>query len=71
MKKTEYLYSIKPSQLDDLMYFKALEFKKASGERLFRELFFKHNPTEGDKERLFWVRKAQDHTQKLLDERYE
>ncbi len=70
MKKTTYLYNIHAEELDGMEYFDALKYKKKAGEKLFRHLFFLHNPTEEDKDRLFYVRKGIEHTTKLLEERY-
>ena len=71
MKKTSYLYNIEAKELEGMEYFEALAYKKKKGEKLFRHLFFLHNPTEDDTDRLFWVRKANLHTEKLLSERYD
>ena len=46
MKTTKYLYDIDVKELEGMEYFAALNYKKKAGEKLFRELFFKHNPTE-------------------------
>jgi len=71
MKKTSYLYNIKAKELEGMEYFDALRYKKKAGEKLFRHLFFLHNPTEEETDRLFWVRKSIEHTTKLLEERYD
>ena len=65
MKSTEYLYNIKPEQLYGLEYYEALKFKLDNCTELFRKLYM--HPE--DNERLFWVNKAMNHTQKLLNER--
>ena len=67
MKKTEYLYGIKPEQLDGLEYWDALKLKKENAEILYEELYV----TGIDKEREFWVYKALKHTEKLIGERDE
>jgi len=69
MKKTEYLYGIQPKELDNKGYFKALEYKKTAGMKLYRSLFLKHDKTKEDSDRMFYVNKAIEHTRKLLDER--
>jgi len=69
MKKTIYLYGIFPSELEDKEYFEALKFKEISGIKLYRTLFLKHDKTKEENDRMFYVNKAVQHTQKLLDER--
>jgi len=69
MKKTIYLYGIFPSELEDKGYFEALEYKKTAATKLYRSLFLKPDKTKKDNDRMFYVNKAIQHTQKLLDER--
>ncbi len=65
MRTTEYLYGIKPSELDSHTYWSGLNFKIKEGTNLFRELY----KSKEDNERLFWVNKAIEHTRKLINER--
>jgi len=69
MKETEYLYGIQPKELDNKGYFKALEYKKIAGMKLYRSLFLKHDKTKEDSDRMFYVERAIKHTGKLLKER--
>jgi len=69
IKSTKYLYDIDSSDLEDKLYFDALEYKLEAGRRLYRELFLKHDKTKEEEDRMFYVAKAQRHTEKLLEER--
>ena len=71
MKKTNYLYGIEPIELDGKDYWKALQFKYDESTKLYRRLFLKHDRTDEESHRLFYVGKAQGFTKRLLDERYE
>jgi len=68
MKNTKYLYSIDPQDLRGKEYTEALKYKKVAGERLYRELFLKHDKTEADHVRMHYIWKAIAHTEKLLEE---
>jgi len=67
--KTEYLYGIQPSELENKFYYEALAYKKEAGQRLLKALYLKDDRTEEEGVRLFFVQKAINHTQSLLDER--
>jgi len=69
MKSTNYLYGILPEELENKMYFEGLVYKREAGVKLCRELFLKHNKTEEDYDRMFFVNKSVEHTEKLLEER--
>jgi len=71
MHTTEYLYGIKPIELEGLDYYSALQYKYNQGVKLYQELYLKENKTEDDNIRLFHVEKAVRHTKKLIDERDE
>jgi hypothetical protein len=66
MKKTEYLYGIAPTELDNKEYWEALAFKVNSGQKLY-EYLLEHGP----RDREFHCFKALSHTKKLLEEREE
>jgi len=69
MKSTQYLYGIDPSELENKMYFEAMQYKYDACTRLYRTLWLKEKRTEEDNIRLFHVQKAQEFTKELLDER--
>lgn len=68
MKKTSYLYGIEPNDLIGMNYINAIQYKRDKGTQLFKKLYFMHNRTEEEEERLFHVRKAVEHTRKLIEE---
>lgn len=61
---TQYLYGIDPKELIGMEYKAALEYKKAKAKELFAHLFI-HNK---DADRQFYVWKAREHTDNLLEE---
>ena len=67
MKSTEYLYNIKPEELDGLEYWAGLKLKIDSATKLFALLY----TSAQDTDRLFYVNKAIIHTRKLINERDE
>lgn len=67
MRTTKYLFGIEPSELDDLKYWEALDYKLAKGWELFIELY----TNQHDPERLFYVNKAVEFTRQLKKERDE
>ena len=69
MKTTKYLYSIDASDLEGMEYYTALQHKLAAGTRLYRKLYLKADKTKEEDDRMFYVAKAQRHTEKLLEER--
>lgn len=71
MLKTEYLYGIGPGELENKFYYEALAYKLEHAKILHAKLYVVENKTFEEESRLFWVRKAMDHTTKLLREREE
>jgi len=71
MHKTEFLYGLIPSDLDNKEYFTALHFKKEAGVKLYRQLFLKPDKTKEDSDRMFYVERAVRHTERLILERTE
>ena len=65
-KSTWYLYGILPDELLAMPYKVALQFKLDCGKELFKLLY--NTDGEKDKDRLFHVQKAINHTRMLLDE---
>lgn len=64
MKSTVYLYNVEPSELSEMKYKDALEYKVKNGKILYNELWF----SDRDPKRKFHVLKAVRHTEKLLFE---
>lgn len=71
MQTTEYLYGIKIIELEGLLYFDALEYKKTNAKMLYEKLYDIKVKTEEEEIRMFYVYKAIAHTEKLLRERTE
>ena len=69
MKSTQYLYGIRPVELENKMYFEALQYKYDACTALYRTLYLKHNKTEEEDVQMFHVERAQKFTKRLLDER--
>jgi len=69
MKTTNYLYNIDACDLEDKLYYDALKYKLEAGRKLYRELFLKHDRIKEEDDRMFYVAKAQRHTERLLEER--
>jgi len=67
--KTKYLYNICPIELENKLYFDALAYKLEAGRKLYKELYYIKSRTEEECIRLFYIRKAILHTEKLLSER--
>ncbi len=67
MMSTEFLYDVKPEELEPLKYFDALALKLVRGKELFRKLYMKE--LLDDNHREFYVMKALKHTEDLLAER--
>lgn len=68
MHSSEYLYGIKPIEFVHLPYMMALKKKLDSGKKLHDALYFVKKRSYEQEVRLFYVRKAIKHTQKLIDE---
>ena len=68
MKSTKYLFDIDAEDLEDKLYFDALNYKLIAGRRLYRELYLIKNPTKEEEDRMFYVSKALRHIEGLLEE---
>jgi hypothetical protein len=66
---TEYLYGIKPAELENKLYFEALQYKKEEGRKLYLKLYDNKDRVWEEDVQFHYVNKAQVHTQSLLDER--
>ncbi len=71
MRTTQYLYGINPSELENKMYFEALQYKHEAGKKLFKDLYYTKNRDEKQEIRYHYVIKAINHTKDLLEERTE
>jgi len=69
LHSTNYLYGIEPKELDNKMYWEALQYKLEAGTRLYRKLFLIPKRNKEEEDRMFYVDKAYNHTKKLLEER--
>ena len=69
IKSTQYLFGIDAIDLEDKLYFTALNYKLIAGRRLYRELYMIKNPTKEEEDRMFHVAKALKHTESLLEDR--
>ena len=71
MRTTQYLYGINPSELENKMYFEALQYKHEAGKKLFKDLYYTKNRSDKQEIRYHHVTKAINHTKDLLEERTE
>ena len=69
--KTEYLYGIKPEDLDKMLYYEALTYKHVNARKLYEKLYTMPTRNWYNHVRLFFVEKAMKHTWKLIQERTE
>jgi len=73
MKTTEYLYELDLESLENMKYFKALQYKSNCARRLYSKLLNESKIDTSDEleERKFYVYRAWQHNEKLLRERDE
>lgn len=68
LTETEYLYGIKLEEFLELPYKTAVRLKHKSGQALELKLYYKSDKDFEDEVRLFKVRKAVKHNEKLIRE---
>jgi len=69
---TQYLYGIQPNELENKFYYEALQYKLDAAKKLHVELYnLPHSYGDEVHIRLFYVQKAINHTQNLLNEKTE
>ena len=71
MLTSQYLYNIKPEELENKYYYEALDYKLICAKTLYNRMLYIPRKSEKESIRMFYIEKAMKHLIDLINEKDE